>query len=169
MNMRKLLHRTAMAVLSAVIMMGVSPATAQELSPEQMDLARRYVELTDNAQVFEVTVVTTGLNTMRVLLGQNPELEKQLDEAIGKTIEKYRARKGELIDQFARIYAARFTVEELTEIVAFYESDVGQKLSQQNLEANQQLSTVLKIYESNLQREFLASVRATLKEMGIDI
>lgn len=153
----------------AAFMITASPLTAQELAPEQLDLARKYVELTDRAQVYEVTIVQTGIDTLRTLLSQNPELADELDVAIGDTVKEYRPRKSELIDQFARIYAARFTVDELREIVAFYESDVGQKLSKENFEANRQLGTVLNIFRQNLSVEFLAKVRARLREQGIDI
>lgn len=164
MKLRKLL-----CAASAVFLLTAAPLVAQELAPEQLELAREYVDLTDRSQVFEVAVVQTGIDTMRTLVSQNPEVVNELDEAISDVIKSYRPRKGELLDQFARIYALRFTVEELQKIVDFYSSDVGRKLSKENFEANQQLSVVLSIFQQNLRIEFLAQVRATLKERGIDI
>jgi len=158
-----------LCVVSAVWLMAAAPLAAQELSPEQLDLARKYVELTDRSQVYEVSVVQTGIDTLKTLVSQNPEVGKEINTAIGDTVKSYKERKGELLDQFARVYAARFTVDELQTIVDFYSSDVGRKLSKENFEANRQLSTVLNIFQQNLRVEFLAQVRATLKERGIDI
>lgn len=161
--------RKLLCAVSAVFLLTATPLVAQELSPEQLELAREYVDLTDRSQVFQVSVVQTGIDTMRTLVSQNPEVAAELDEAISDVIKSYRPRKGELLDQFARIYALRFTAEELQKIVDFYASDIGQKLSRENFEANQQLGIVLNIFQQNLRTEFLAQVRATLKKRGIDI
>ena len=95
---------------------------AQEVPPEQLALARKYVELTDRAGVYEITLVEIGIGTMRQIVHAEPRNRRADRSAIGKVLETYKSRKGELLDQFARVYAVRFTVEELQEIVAFYES-----------------------------------------------
>lgn len=155
--------------LSAAILAVALPAVAQEVPPEQLALARKYIELTDNASVYEVTLVEIGIGTMRQIVTQNPELVDETDAAVGKILEEYRDRKGELIDQFARIYALRFTVEELQEIVAFYESPTGQKLAQANTEVNSDLQAVLQVFTNNTRPEFFAKVRAELRAQGFEV
>ena len=61
------LHSTLLAV-STAILLAASPLAAQELAPEQLELARKYVDLTDQSKVFEASVVQTGINTMKTLL-----------------------------------------------------------------------------------------------------
>ena len=153
----------------AVVALATAPTTAQEVSPEHLALARKYVELTDVAQVFEVAVVTTSFDVLGILTQQNPAIADELSIGVGDTVKEYKGRKGELLDQFARVYASRFTIEDLKQIVAFYESDVGQKLVKQNFEANQQIQAIMKIFRANLNTEFLAKVRATMKERGFDV
>ena len=155
--------------LSAAILAVALPAVAQEVPPEQLALARKYIELTDNASVYEITLVEIGIGTMRQIVTQNPELVDETDAAVGKILEEYRDRKGELIDQFARIYAVRFTVEELQEIVAFYESPTGQKLAQANTEVNSDLQAVLQVFTNNTRPEFFAKVRAELRAQGFEV
>ena len=94
---------------------------------------------------------------------------REIDTAIGEVIKEYNGRKGELLDQFARVYAIYFTLEELTEIVAFYESPTGQKLAQANSELNGDIRRVLQVYTNNLRTEFFAKVRAELREQGIEL
>jgi uncharacterized protein len=159
--------RTLLALALTAFLAG--PALAQELSPDVLQLARKYIDLTDHGQIFEVAVVQTGIDTLQTLGVLNPGVRDQIKEVIGETISSYKPRKGELMDQFARLYALRFTAEELQQIVAFYESDVGKKLSQENALINQQLSDVLKVFQRNLSVEFVAKVRASLKERGIDV
>ena len=164
-RMRKILA----ILLAAGMVATAAPALAQELAPEHLALAREYVDLTDQAQIYEVTLVETGIETLRQIITQNPEIIDQTDEAIKGVLDTYRDRKGELLDQFARIYAVRFTMEELQEIVDFYGSPTGQKLAVANSEINGDLQRVLTVFESNLKREFFAKVRAELREQGIEI
>jgi hypothetical protein len=155
--------------LSAAILATAAPAMAQEVPPEQLALARQYVELTDSAGVYEITLVEIGMGTLSQLTTQNPELAEEIDLAIGAVLETYQSRKGELLDQFARIYATRFTVEELQQIVAFYESPTGAKLAQANLEVNSDLQAVLQVFTNNTRSEFFAKVRAELRAKGFEV
>lgn len=155
--------------LSAVMFAVAVPAMAQEVPPEQLALARKYVDLTDNAGVFEITLVEIGLGSLEQLVQQNPELGDEIDLAVGKVIETYQGRKGELLDQFARIYATRFTIEELQQIVTFYESPTGQKLAAANTEVNSDLQAVLQVFTNNTRSEFYAKVRAELRSQGFEV
>lgn len=145
------------------------PAMAQELAPEHVAIARKYVDLTDRAGIYEVTLVETAVQTMRTIVATNPTLVEQTDAAIKKSLDTYRARKDELLNQFARVYAMNFTQEELQQIVTFYESPVGAKLSASNAAINASLSTVMGVFERNLKTEFYAAVRAELRAAGFDV
>lgn len=165
--------RGAKAVMGAVLTAGIlavsAPVFAQEVAPEQLALARKYIDLTDRGAVFETTVVEVGIDTMRQIVTQNPEIIDETNETIGDVIKEYNGRKGELLDQFARVYAVRFTLDELREIVAFYESPTGQKLAAANSEVNADVRRVLQVYTNNLRTEFFAKVRSALRAKGIEI
>lgn len=141
--------------------------SAQELAPEHVALARQYVDLTDKASIYEITLVEVGIETMRTLLAQNPDKYDVVDQAITKTLEGYKARKGELMDQFARVYAQRLSMEELQQIVEFYGSPVGQKLADVTTSSNTDLQTVMNLFQINLRTEFFAQVRAELRASGL--
>ncbi|MCB1516464.1 MAG: DUF2059 domain-containing protein [Hyphomicrobiaceae bacterium] len=145
------------------------PATAQELTPERLDLARKYVDLTDVTQMYERLLVQVGIRTMRTIVSTNPEITQQVSDTIGKAIDDYKLRRAELMDQLARVYALRFTEEELQQIVDFYETDVGKKLALQSAEAQNELSTVVRVFTGNLDTEFFAKVKSDLHDQGIDI
>lgn len=155
--------------LSAAILAVSAPAMAQEIPPEQLELARKYVELTDRSAVYETTLVEIAVGSMRQIIQQNPDIAEQTDAAITKILDEYRGRKSELIDQFARVYAVRFTIPELQEIVAFYESPVGKKLSGANAEANTDLQRVLQVFTNNTRPEFFAKLRAELRAQGVEL
>jgi hypothetical protein len=166
--------RGAKAIFAAVVTAGMigfaaAPALAQEVAPEQLALARKYIDLTDRGAVYEVTIVETGVETMQQIVQQNPEIIEQTNEAITKVITEYNGRKGDLLDQFARVYALRFSMEELQQIVTFYESPTGQKLAQANSEINTDLQRVMQVFSNNLKREFFAKVRAELRSKNIEL
>src|SRR5688500_13939478 len=129
-TMIELMKRTAL-VITAMLALATAPAIAQEteLAPEHLALARKYVDLTDKSEIYVVSLVETAMQTMQTIIRQNPDIVEPVDAAISKTLEGYKDRKGELLDQFARVYALSFTMDELQAIVTFYESPVGQKLA----------------------------------------
>ncbi|MEO5805267.1 DUF2059 domain-containing protein [Devosia sp.] len=156
------------AIMIGASLMAVSmPAYAQEVGPEQLQLARKYVDLTDRAQIYETTMVEAAVETMRQIVQQNPELSDATNKAISKILEEYKAKKGDLMDQFARVYAVQFTSEELTEIVAFYSTPAGEKLAKTAAQVNGDLSKVLEVFTNNMRQEFFAKVRAELKANGV--
>jgi hypothetical protein len=160
----------ALFLAGTLAIASMSPAQAQqEISPEHLAAARSYIDMTDNASVYEITLIEIGLNVMRIIIQQDPALADPVQEAIQTAFDEYEARKGELYNQFARIYAMRFTQEELEGILEFYNSELGRKLLANNATINQDMQTVLGVWEQNTQREFLSRVRAILREGGYSV
>ena len=157
------------ALLAFAMSAPVLPAAAQEISPEHLAIARKYIDLTDKGGVYAGILLSTAIDTMKTIVQQNPELVDQTDEAIKKTLDFYRPKNGDLLDQFARIYALNFTPEELQAIVDFYSTDVGQKLATANATLNESIQAVVGVFDNNLKREFFAKVRAELKAAGYDV
>ncbi len=62
------------ALLAFTMAALVVPAAAQEISPEHLALARKYVDLTDKANIYEAALIKTAIDTMSTITNQNPEL-----------------------------------------------------------------------------------------------
>lgn len=162
------LRRIAVAlVISGATFISIAPAQAQqEISPEHLAIAREYVDMTDSAQLYERTLVEMGLQVMRVMIQEDPSLRDPLINALQTVYDGYLLDRDALYNQFARIYAIRFSVDELQEIVDFYRSDVGVRLLEQNPTINEDLQTVLAVWSRNTSNEFLARVRSELRNQG---
>lgn len=173
--------KRASIILAAMLSLSVSaglavPSLAQdtpasqptEVSPESLALARKYVDITDHGGIYETAIVRAGINTYQQLLPQDPTIAEPLNAAIETVISSYKDKKGDLFDQMARLYALTFTQEELQQIVDFYSSPTGAKLSKANAELNPALQRIMNIFSVNLSKEFFAKVRAELKAAGID-
>ena len=140
-----------------------------DLGKRSVRRGTRNIDLTDKANVYEAMLLSTAVETMRTIIAQNPDLTEQTDKAITTSLQAYRERKGELLDQIARIYALTFSMEELQVVVDFYGSEVGQKLAVANQTINERVQTVVGLFNDNLRREFFAKVRAELKAAGFDV
>ena len=166
----RLAGTVAAAVFAISLAFGAAlPAQSQEISPEQLALARKYVDLSDKAQIYEATMVMTAQQTSKLLTQSNPEIAKQINEAIGKALEARRGKKDDLFNQIARIYAVSFSTEELQQIIAFYETPAGQKLLSESMSINQDVQVVMNIWTSNNGTEFVREVRAALKAAGYNV
>jgi uncharacterized protein len=158
----------AALLLSATVSLAAqAPVQAQqEIAPEHLAIAREYVDMSDGAGLYEVTLIDLGLDVMRLLIQEDPSLADAAIQAIQVVYDEFIERKGELYNQFARIYAIRFSQEELADILEFYNTEVGQKLLQQNATINQDMQAVLGVWENNARSEFLSRVRAVLRDEG---
>lgn len=165
------LGRWAALVALAVSMTfgAIASATADEISPETLALARKYVDLTNKAGIYEAILVKTAQQTSKLFSQSNPDITDKIDAAIGKVLETYKGKNDDLFNQFARVYATTFTQDELQQIVTFYETPAGQKLASSALEVNKGISAVMQVYTYNFGTEFVTKVRAELKAEGYNL
>jgi hypothetical protein len=170
MNMNSLSRIATAAALALTLAFGAAaPAMSQEIPPEQLALARKYVDLTNKQGIYEAILVQTAAATSKLFSQSNPEISGKIDETIGKVLETYKGKNDELFNQFARVYAVTFTSDELTQIVAFYESPAGQKLATSAQSLNSGIRAVMQVYTNNFGTEFVTKVRTELKAQGYNL
>jgi hypothetical protein len=158
----------AAAALALALAFGAAaPALAQEISPESLALARKYVDLTNKAGIYEAILAQTAAQTSKLLSQQSPANTDKIDAAIVKTLDIYKGHPDDLFNQFARIYATTFTQDELQTIVDFYSSPTGQKLATNAFNINRDVGKVMQLYTYNFGTEFVTKVRTELKSEGL--
>jgi uncharacterized protein len=165
------LFRLARPLLLAALLLGgafgATMAFAQEIDPAQLALARKYVDLTNKGQVYEVILVQTAQKTSNLFVTQDPKDGDKINDVIGKILETYKGKHDDLFNQIARIYAVSFTPQEMQQIVDFYSSPAGQKLANSAANINSDVQKVMQVYTYNLGTEFVTKVRAELKAEGL--
>jgi hypothetical protein len=167
MNLSRLSKWAATATLAAALAFGaVGPTLSQEIAPETLALARKYVDLTNKAGIYEAILAQTAAQTSKLLSQQNPDIADKIDAAIVKILDLYKGKNDDLFNQFARVYASTFTQDELQKIVDFYTTPVGQKLADSALDINDGIKKVMQVYTYNFGTEFVTKVRAELKAEG---
>lgn len=163
--------KRAFAVAAVVLASFAAPhaIVAQEISPEHLALAKKYVTMTDTGLIFQRTVLRTAQESVDYLVQQNPEIGESIVVSAREVATSYLQGSNLVHDNFARIYAAHYSMEELNQIIAFYESEVGQKILSNNININQSLQTSANLFEDNLASEFAAKLRTNLKDKGFDL
>jgi uncharacterized protein len=99
----------------------------------------------------------------------NPSLVKDLNEVAAKLKAEYAPRFSEPVNEAARVYAGRFTEQELKDILAFYKSPAGKKVVIQEPLILQESMTNLDRWASNLSEEIMGRIRAEMKKKGHDL
>jgi hypothetical protein len=169
--MINLLFRLARPLALAAVLLGgalgATAAFAQEIDPAQLALARKYVDLTNKGQLYEVILVQTAQKTSDLFVTQDPKNADKINDVIGKILETYKGKRDDLFNQVARIYAVSFTPAEMQQIVDFYSSPAGQKLANNAADINTSVQKVMQVYTYNLGTEFVTKVRGELKAEGL--
>lgn len=129
-------------VLLAVCAAG-TPAAAQP-SAERLALAAELLEATEQRQIFE--------SSMEIMLTAqiqaDPDL-RQFEDVLRAWVARY-TNWNAVKDEFARIYAERFTADEMREIIAFHRTPVGAKLVRETPAIMQEAEAVgARIAEAN--------------------
>jgi len=105
----------------------------------------------------------------RMFLQTNPMLGKDLNEVAAKLRGDLNPRTVEVVAEVARLYAVRFTEQELKDALAFYKSPLGQKLLvQEPLIADESMRSAAS-WAEKLSEEVIDKMRAEMKKRGHEI
>jgi hypothetical protein len=120
--------------IAALVSAGVSPfrVQAQQPAPAAIVMAREVIiakGATAIAQPLVLGVIESAKNTF---VPTNPNLTRELND-VATALHKELDAKGnnEVVDQMARAYASRFTEQELKDLLVFYKTPLGQKLTRE--------------------------------------
>jgi hypothetical protein len=130
-----------MAVVVSVT--GSAPTIAQADTDfeERLVIAREIVAATTPVDLFRVGLESTMPLVRLSFEGSIPGASAaQLDEATVVVVDIIMEAYPEISEASARIYADRFSLEELSELNLFYQTPIGQKLSRELPVMTKQLS-----------------------------
>jgi hypothetical protein len=178
-----LFHRTAGAVLLTVALAG-SPGFAQQPakpaapapaastaqpSPQQISLARDVVLYSGIARSFEVVVPQyldqIGANLTRT----RPDLIRDLNVVMEQVKPEFDKRVDEMIDNAARIYAARLTEPQLKDTAAFFKSPAGVAYVQVQPALMGDLFPAMQAWQKKMSEDMVTRIRAEMKKKGHDV
>ena len=105
-----------------------TPAPLKPASPAAIAAATEILNMKHANQVYQNAVPSIVQKTKDVLLQNNLNYQKDLNEVAAVVAQKLAGREKEIGDGMANVYANEFTEQELKDLVTFYKSPLGQKL-----------------------------------------
>src|ERR1043165_5755771 len=118
----------AALVLAASILGGA--ALAQPAPPASaVATARELVETKGGSAMFDPVIISVVEQTKGALVQTNPQLAKDLNDVAAQLRNEFTPKRDELMSYAAKLYADRFTEQELKDMLAFYKSALGKKMT----------------------------------------
>lgn len=161
--------RTVAAVLLCAGLFVSWSARAQEPSASALAVARELVEIRGGANMFDVVVAGVVEQGRGLFLQTNPGLAKDLDEVAKKLRTEFSPRRAEVVTEMSRIYAQRFSEQEMKDAIAFYKTALGKKILTEEPVIIDQSFTRLQQWAAKLSDEVVTKYRAEMKKRGHDL
>lgn len=162
------LVRLAAAGLAAFLLLALpaTPSLAQQPSKNALSLANEILEIKGSMTIFEAVIPGVVEKSKATLLQMNPNLFKDLNEVATNLRKEFGPRLEALRADIARIYAARFTEQEMKDTLAFFKSPLGKKiLTEEPVFVDRSMSAA-QDWAIKLNDEVLQRFRAEMKKRG---
>jgi uncharacterized protein len=165
-----LARRTAAALALAYVAC-TAPAAAQQPQPTAGAVATAKELLTAKGatNMFDPLIPGVIESAKNAFLPTNPGLFRELNEVAALLRTQFAARRNEIVDEIARLYAQRFSEAEMKEVIAFYKSPVGKKFVLDEPAVIDQGLARTQAWTNKLSDDVLNRFRAEMKKKGHDL
>jgi len=155
--------------LGLAFVLGIGAAAAQQPSPGAIATAKEVISAKGAEGLYSPLVSGVIERTKTVFLQSNPMLGKDLNEIAAKLHAEYAVRRGEILTEVAKLYASKFTEQELKDTLAFYKSPLGRKLVMEEPIILDESMKTAQTWAEGLSQEVIAKMRGEMKKRGHDI
>jgi hypothetical protein len=159
--------RAALIGLGLVLSTGM--AGAQQPSATAMATAKELITVKGVNKLYEPLVTGIVEKAKGMFLQTNPMLGKDLNEVAAKLRADFAPRGAEVLTETARLYATRFSEQELKDTLAFYKSPLGRKLLVEEPAIADESMRSAGSWADKLSEEVIGKMRAEMRKRGHDI
>jgi uncharacterized protein len=151
------------------LVLSTSTAGAQQPSATAIATAKELVTVKGAKTLYEPLVAGVIEKAKGMFLQTNPMLGKDLNEVAAKLRADLAPRSAEVLTDTARLYATRFTEQELKDTLAFYKSPLGRKLlAEEPIIADQSMKSATS-WAEKFSEEVISKMRTEMRKRGHDI
>jgi hypothetical protein len=150
--------------LVAIFILGCGPAGAQ--SAGALANAKELIGLKGATNMFDPLVPGVIETVKNTFLRTNPSLSKDLNDVAGVLRTEFANKRGEIADTVARLYAQRFTEQELKDALAFYKTPLGRKLIVEEPQVLEASVHRMNEWAERFSEDVLNRMRAEMKKRG---
>jgi uncharacterized protein len=157
------------SLLGLALATSIGTAVAQQPSAAAMATAKELITVKGADALWQPLVPGVIEQAKSVFLQTNPMLGKDLNEVAAKLRAEYAPRSAEVSNEIAKLYAARFSEQELKDALAFYKSPLGRKMLTEEPAILDQSMRNAQSWANRLSEEVIGKMRAEMKKRGHDI
>lgn len=162
-----MLSRLVCAGLAALALIApMKAAQAQQPSSNAIAIANEILEIKGSMAIFEPLIPGVVEQSKTTLLQMNPNMFKDLNDVAGNLRKEYAPRMASLKSDIVKLYAERFTEQELKDTLAFYKSPLGKKLLTEEVGFVDRTMSTAQDWAVKLNEEVLARFRVEMKKKG---
>lgn len=156
------------AAIIGVALTAVAPAAfAQEITASHLAVALDVVKSAKASRGFDSVLPLLAEQVENKLIRVRPDLNKEIVTAVEDAALKLSARRSDLDNDVARIWAKAFSEEELNTIAAFYKSPAGQKFADVGAQVVAESYQAVGHWSDRVGEELLQKSKDGLKAQGI--
>jgi uncharacterized protein len=146
-----------------------SAAPLKQGTPAAIAAAKEILAMKNASGMYANAIPTLVDQTKNVLLQNNLNYQKDLNEVAVIVAQKLAGREKEIGDGMANIYANEFSEQELKDLVTFYKSPLGQKLLATEPRAIQFSMSYMTQWAQNFAEVINSEFRAEMRKRGKQI
>jgi uncharacterized protein len=155
--------------LAVVLAAPVGTAGAEQSSAGTLATAKELIVAKGGNALYEPIAPGVIEKAKSVFLQANPMLGKDLNEVAAKLRAEFAARTAEILNDAAKLYAARFKEQELKDALAFYKSPLGRKLLAEEPRILDESMRHAQSWADRLSEEVISKMRTEMKKRGHEI
>lgn len=140
-----------------------APSAAAVATAKQI-LADKHIE-----DLYKEAVPGLVERTKLTLLQSNLNYQKDLNEVAIKVAKDLAGREKEIGDEIAKIYASRFSEQELKDVAAWYKSPLGKKVIEQEPQIFAASRGFMDQWAQTFSQQIISKFRAEMKARGKEI
>lgn len=159
-----ILRRPFAAALVIAALAG--PVAAEDFTESHIAAARDTIAAAHASEQFNKILLVLAEQTKTLFLRSDPSAVKDVNEVVDNVAIDLAKRRPELDRELEKVWAARFTEDELKEIAAFYRSPVGTKFGQQMSLIIQDSMRTANIWKDVMSTELVTRARDDLNKRG---
>ncbi len=160
--------RTA-AVVAALVAVPTSSLLAQEINQSQLAAALAVINATTATASFDNRLPEIASEVTNRLIRIRPDLHQEIADTVQAVALKLVARRRELDQDVARVYAKAFTEDELKAIAAFLKSPAGQKYQTQGPKVFGDTLQAVQSWSDRVGAEMVDKTKEELKKQGHEL
>ena len=163
------LIRFAAALLVASSVLGGAALAQPAPSASAVATARELVETKGGTAMFDPVIISVVEQTKAALLQTNPQLAKDLNDVAAQLRTEFAPKRDELMGYAAKLYADRFSEQELKDMLAFYKSPLGKKTLEAEPKSIEQSLNFMRNWGEDFAQEVNDRFRDEMKKRGKDL